>query len=116
MLVLASQIFSVLLAAVSISKSYVDFKARAESLQMFLFWVFTWMLIVIVSLFPSIIDWMLSFGTGGRAGLGTFFGMALVFLFFVVYRIYVRLERIQQSLVQTIQELALRDEWASKRK
>ena len=56
-----------------------------------------------------------SFG-GGRTGLGTFFGMGLVFLFFVVYRMYARVGRIEHNLTKTIQELALRDDWTSKRK
>ena len=38
MFLLFARIFSVVLAAVAISKSYVDFKARKESAQMFLLW------------------------------------------------------------------------------
>ena len=110
MFVIASQIFSILLAAIAISKSYVDFRARVESLQMFIFWIFTWAMIVLVALFPSIVDILLSFGFG-RSGLGTFFGMALVFLFFVVYRLYVKVERMNQKVTKTIQDLALKDEW-----
>ena len=106
---------SFLLAAIAISKSYLDFRAKIESLQMFVFWIVTWTAIVVIALFPSIIDILiLSFG-GGRTGLGTFFGMGLVFLFFIVYRLYVKIERIQQTLTKTIQEFALRDQWTSKR-
>ena len=115
MFVVASQLFSVLLAAIAISKSYVDFRARVESLQMFIFWIVTWAAIVIVAVFPWTIDYLLSLGSG-RSGLGTFFGMALVFLFFIVYRMYVKLGRIEQNLIKTIRELALRDQWTSKRK
>src|SRR5881628_1186295 len=101
--------FSLALAAIAISKSYVDFRARAESLQMFLFWVLTWTMILLVALFPAIVD-VLIFSLGPRqAGLGTFFGMAIVFLYFVVYRIYVKLEKIEQNLTKAIQELALND-------
>ena len=114
MFALAAQIFSVLLALIAVSKSYVDFRARLESLPMFLFWVATWLMIVIVALVPSLVDFLLSF-SGGRAGLGTFFGMALVFLYFVVYRIYVKLERIEQNLTKAIQELALRENWMNRR-
>lgn len=116
MLVLIAKIFSVLLAAIAVSKSYVDFKSRIESLPIFSFWLITWATIVIVALRPSLVDRLLkSYGEGG-AGLGTVFGMGLVFLFFVVYRIYVKLERLQQSLTRMVQELALRDELPAKRK
>jgi small membrane protein len=101
--------FSLVLAAIAISKSYVDFRARAESFQMFLLWTLTWAAIVVVALFPTIVDLLLSYSGSGSAGLGTVFGMALVFLFFVVYRIYAKLERVEQSLIKTIQELALKE-------
>jgi hypothetical protein len=109
MFFIAAKVFSVLLAAIAISKSYVDLRARVESLQMFIFWVFTWAAIVLVALFPAIVDFLIASSRYGQTGLGTVFGMGLVFLFFVVYRIYVKMERVEQKLTKTIQELALRD-------
>ena len=116
MFVIISKIFAFILAAIVVSKSYVDFRNKVESLQVFLFWVFTWATIVIVALRPSVVDFMITSFGGGRTGLGTFFGMGLVFLFFLVYRMYVRVGRIEHNLTKTIQELALRDNWMSKRK
>ena len=115
MFVIASQIFSVLLALVAVSKSYVDFRARLESLSMFLFWIVTWAIIVAVALFPWLVDLLIRSSVRGGAGLGTFFGMALVFLYFVVYRIYVKIERIEQNLTKAIQELAFREDWLKRR-
>lgn len=109
MFLLVAKIFSVVLAVIAISKSYVDFHARIESLQIFLFWLFTWLAIVIVALFPSIIDYILGAFGGGRAGLGTVFGMGLVFLYFLAYRMYVKIGRVEQKLTKTVQELALRE-------
>lgn len=116
MFVLVSKFFAVLLGAIVISKSYVDFRAKAESFKILVLWVMAWLGIVVIALFPSIIDILISTFGGGRTGLGTFFGMCLVFLFFIVYRIYVKIDRMEQKLTKTIQELALREDWASKRK
>ena len=116
MFLIVSKVFSVLLAAIAVSKSYVDFRARVESLQMFILWTVTWTMIVLVALFPSIVDVIIAFSGSGRAGLGTVFGMGLVFLFFVVYRIYVKLERLEQRLTKTIQELALKEHWKDQRR
>jgi len=109
MFLIVAKIFSVLLATIVISKSYVDLRARAESLQMFIFWVFTWTMIMLVALFPSIVDFLIASSRYGQTGLGTVFGMGLVFLFFVAYRIYVKMESVEQKLTKTIQELALKD-------
>ena len=84
-------------------------------MQMFLLWSLTWTGIVVVALFPSIVDVILAYSASGRAGLGTFFGMGLVFVLFVVYRIYVKLERVEQKLTKTIQELALKEDWIEKK-
>ena len=104
--------FSVVLAAIVISKSYVDFRSRKESAQMFLLWTLTWVAIVLVALFPSMIDVLIGVG-GGRAGIGTFLGMAIVFNLFLVYRTYVRMEALEQKVTVVVQELALRDRWES---
>ena len=105
MLVLFSQVCSVILATIAISKSYVDFRARRESLQMFFLWTFTWTSIVIVAVFPSIIDFLIK--TGAETGTGRVLGMALVFLFFLLYRVYVKLERLEQQITMLVQEIAL---------
>ena len=114
MLALTSKIFSLVLALIAISKSYVDFRGRRESFSMLAFWTGTWLLIIVFALFPSLVDVLLSFSGTERAGLGTFFGMALVFLYFIVYRVYVKLERIEQSLTKVVQELALRGDWVKR--
>ncbi len=49
MFLLFSKIFSIVLAGVAISKSYVDFRARKESVQMFLLWAITWIAVVVVA-------------------------------------------------------------------
>ena len=111
MVALAAKILAVFLASVAISKSYVDFKVRKDSLQIFIFWLITWAGVVFVALFPSVIDVLIARFGGGETGLGTFFGMALVSLLFVVYRLYVKLERIEQTLTKTVQDIALRENW-----
>src|ERR1051325_7979408 len=100
MLSIAAKVFSLVLAIIALSKSYVDFRGRRESFSMLVFWTGTWVLIIVFALFPSLVDVLLSFSGSERVGLGTFFGMALVFLYFIVYRLYVKLERIEQNLIK----------------
>jgi hypothetical protein len=114
MLAVIVKVFSVALAAIAISKSYVDFRARMESVQMFLVWTLTWVTIVLVALFPSIVDIILEYSGSARVGLGTIFGMALVFVLFMVYRIYVKLERVEKNVTKMVQDLALKDDWMTK--
>ena len=107
---LLPKILAVFLAVIVISRSYIDFRARVESLQLFVFWTITWTVIVVLALFPAVVDFIISyFGRG--VGIGTLLGMAVVLLFFLVYRIYTKLERMDQMLTKTIREIALREPW-----
>ena len=108
---LAPKFLAVLLAIIVVSRSYIDFRSRVESLKLFLFWAVTWCAIVIVALFPSLVDVLTASFGRGQTGVGTFLGMAMVFLFFLVYRIYAKLERMEQMLTKTIREMALREPW-----
>src|SRR6266446_8041670 len=107
---LIPKLLAVVLAIIVISKSYLDFRSRVESLQLFLFWTLMWALIVTTALFPNVVDVVIEyFGRG--TGVGTFLGMAVVLLFFLVYRIYAKLERLEHILTKAIQETALREPW-----
>ncbi len=108
MIVILTKTFAILLALIVISKSYTDLRLRRESLLMFLFWTTTWLGIVLVALAPSIVDRIIAIG-GGQAGIGTVFGITFMFMFFVVYRIYVKLDRTEQKMVRLVQELAMED-------
>ena len=108
MFVLLSQILSIAFGALAISKSYVDYRGRRESRPMFLVWSTIWVVIVLVSLFPAVVTEMLS-GGGGQAGVGTLLGMAIVFLLFLLYRVYAKIERLEQKFTTLVQEIALRD-------
>jgi hypothetical protein len=109
---LVARVFAIVLALVAISKSYVDFRGRRESPQMFLLWTLIWISIVFVGMFPDLVAILVSAG-GGSVGIGTFLGMVIVFLFFLVYRMYVRVEVLEQKLTVVVRELALRAEWES---
>jgi hypothetical protein len=110
---LIPKILAGILAVIVVSKSYLDFRARVESLQLFLFWAATWLGIVAVALYPKLIDIVIGyFGQG--TGVGTFLGMAVVLLFFLVYRIYAKMERLEQIVTKTVQDSALREPWNHK--
>lgn len=106
MFVAISQAFSIVLAVIAISKSYVDFRSRRESLQMFVLWTIMWAGIVFFAVFPQVVDVLLG---GSRSGVGRFLGMGVVFVFFLLYRVYARVERLEQKITILVQELGLRE-------
>lgn len=109
MIAFITQFLSAFLAVLVVTKSYTDFRRGKESRSMFLFWTIAWIAILLVAFFPNKID-EISFRFGGRGtGVGKFLGMALVFVFFVVYRIYVKADRIERMFQRFVKEQALKD-------
>jgi len=101
--------FATILAVLVASRLYLDWKAKRENPVMMVFWIGIWAAILVIAYFPSLIDKLISFLGGERAGLGTIFGMALSFLLFVNYRIYAKAQRIEKALEHLSREIALKD-------
>lgn len=116
MMLVIAKLLSITLGLTVILKIYHDFKKGKESLVMFLFWVLTWMVIITITLFPSIIDMILYYSRGERIGIGTFLGMAIVFLFFVIYRVYIKADRIEKNMATIVRQMATKNDFSKKNK
>ena len=103
------KIISLALGLMVISKTYLDYKKKNESFFMFFFWTVAWIGIIIVSLFPEIINDALAISRAQRVGTGTFVGVALVFLFFVIYRVYIKANRLEKKIQKMVTKLGLKD-------
>lgn len=102
------QAFSAFLGALVISKSWNDFRRGRETLPVFLFWASTWVIIIILAFFPILVD-RISQALGGQIiGMGRIFGMALAFIFFVLYRIYLKANRVEKKMDELVRNIALK--------
>jgi len=107
MLLVVAKVLSVLFSVLVISKSYLSYKARRESLVMTIFWSATWVLIILIAAFPTLTDKILGISKHG-GGTGTLLGIGLIFLYFVIYRVYVKADRIEKQLSKVVREMALK--------
>lgn len=103
------KIISLVLGLMVISKTYLDYKKKNESFFMFFFWTVAWIGIIIVSLFPEIIVAALQVSKEQQIGTGTFLGVAIVFLFFVIYRVYIKANRLEKKIHDMVMKLGLKD-------
>jgi len=103
------KIISLVLGLTVISKTYLDYKKKNESFFMFFFWTVAWVGIIIVSLFPEIINEALQISMAQKIGTGTFLGVAIVFLFFVIYRVYIKANRLEKKLHKMVMKLGIKD-------
>lgn len=101
-------------------KSYDEYRSRREPWPVFTFWITIWSAVVVFAYFPNLADYLSVRILGRQAGLGTFISVAIVFLLFLSYRIYLKTERLEQDLNQLTSDIALhehaRDMQAKKQK
>jgi len=108
-MIIVARILSILLGLIVVSKSYFDYKKKNESLFMFLFWLFTWSTIIILSIFPYLIELVSKMVGDEGTGVNTFVGASIVFLFFVTYRVYTKANRLERKIQEMVMKLGLKD-------
>ena len=105
-----AEIFSTFFGALVIVKSYADFKRGKESLALVLFWTTTWIIIILIAYFPTLIDTInTKLGGDQKEGVNTVIGLSLTFVFFVMYRIYIKTDRVEKELNRLIREMATKE-------
>jgi len=106
-MIIIAQTFASLLAILVIARSLADYKQKKESFQMTIFWVIVWACVLALAFFPGLIDQFVIALGGDKTGLGTIFGMGIVFVLFVSYRIYVKANRIEKNLDRLSRKFSL---------
>jgi hypothetical protein len=109
MIISVTQIITVIFAAIVIAKTLTDYKRKKENWQMFLFWLILWLGIVFVAFFPAIISKTIARFGDHKTTIGQIIGAGFVFILFVVYRVYVKAQRLEQQLNELVRKLALDD-------
>lgn len=106
-MIIIAQAFASLFAILVIARSLADYKQKKESFQMTVFWVIVWTGVLALAFFPKLIDRLITALGGDKTGLGTIFGMGIVFVLFVSYRIYVKANRIEKNLDRLSRKFSL---------
>ncbi len=104
-----AKIIAALFAGLVLAKSYDEFRRGREPLPVFLFWAVIWTVVVVVAFFPQVTDFLRTNILGPTAGIGTIFGIAVIFLLFLSYRIYLKTDRVERDLNRLLSQIALRD-------
>ena len=96
-------------ATLVIVKVYDEFRHGRENIIMLFFWLATWSTVLTLAFLPGITFWLRENIFGPDTGLGTIFGIGLIFLLFISYRLYIKADRAERKINKTVTELALKD-------
>jgi len=100
------QIIIIVFALFALSRAFLRYKDRLLALGEFLFWTVVWAAVIIVAIFPDIIS-NLSAAVGIGRGVDFAIYMSIILLFYLVYRIYVKLDELDQKVVSVMREYSI---------
>lgn len=108
-MIILTKVIAALLALTVVTKTLYDYKRKRESLTMFIFWTVAWIFIFYVALVPSIFYNFANKMADQNVGIGTFVGLAFIFLFFITYRVYIKAHRLEQQIRDIVMRVGIKD-------
>ena len=78
-----------------------------ENWRMFLFWLILWLGVIFVAFDPMIISQLISRSGDKNFTVGQIIGVGFIFTLFVVYRVYVKANRLEKQINVLVRKIAL---------
>ena len=100
------QILILIFVAFVIFKSVKRLTKKEISFWLFLFWVSIWVFVALVSVFPVIIEKAAEFVGIGR-GVDLVVYTAVFALFYLMFKIYVRVNKVEKEISQIVRKIAI---------
>jgi len=102
------KVFILLFGIFAVSRSYLRYKDRLLTMTAALFWILLWTLIILSVMFKEETSSLAQYFGIGRGADLLLFG-AVLFLSYLSFRLYVRVEELRQELTRLIRALAIRE-------
>ncbi|MBU1126616.1 MAG: DUF2304 domain-containing protein [Patescibacteria group bacterium] len=99
------QIFLIAFGLFAILKTIRQYRAKKVSLYWLLLWCLLWLSVVIVALMPQTTDVLAEY-VGVEKGADLLVYVAIVILFYSIYRILIRSEKQNKELTELVRKIA----------
>lgn len=101
------QIIGLLVVAFGIFRALISFKNHKISAKWLVFWLVVWSGVGIVAFIPSIAS-RISEPLGVSRGIDLLVYGSILFIFYMIFRIYLRLESLEHNITRLVREMAIR--------
>jgi len=88
------------------SRAYLRFRSKSISIKELIFWLTVWAAIIIVTIFPDFTG-QLANPLGIGRGADLVFILAILVLFYLVFRLNVKLDQIDKDITELVKKLTL---------
>lgn len=105
---LTYQIILLLISIIGIVLGIYRYKNESFSNSVFALWMFVWIIIIVVTLFPSITTHFANLFGIGR-GLDSVYIVSILFLFYIVFKLYNKIEQQKKRINELVSQLTLKE-------
>ncbi|MBN2421640.1 DUF2304 family protein [Candidatus Woesearchaeota archaeon] len=99
------QLFAILFSLFAASRVFLRTKDKKLTIPEFVFWMFIWGSLIITAFIPDVTSMIANFVGIGR-GVDIIIYMSIGTVFYLIFRLYVKLEDVERELTVVIRELA----------
>lgn len=102
------QILIIIFALFALSRAFLRLKDKLLKIGEFIFWAILWIAVIVAALFPDLTSSISSvFGIG--RGVDFVIYVSIIILFYLIYRIYVKLDEQDQKISILMREFTIRE-------
>ncbi|MBI2596235.1 DUF2304 family protein [Candidatus Daviesbacteria bacterium] len=101
-----TQFIAIFFAIFALSRAYLRFKERKLSSFAFIFWIFVWITGTVAIFFPDLTTKIAKFVGIGR-GVDIVLYASIIIIFYLLFRIYIKIEDTQRQITQVARKVAL---------
>ncbi|MES0341971.1 MAG: DUF2304 family protein [Candidatus Humimicrobiaceae bacterium] len=101
------QIIAIIFAIFALTKVILRLRKRKLTINEFIFWASIWTILIVLSIFPDISNNIASFFGFGR-GLDFFIVSSILIIFYLIFRIFVKLEELDSKIAKLTRNIALK--------
>lgn len=104
---LTIQIVGIIIVVLSIIMVLLRFKNKNLSLREFFLWLLFWIILAVLVIYPSLMSKIAKIFGVGR-GVDVIIYIALFLIFYLIFKISVRMEKMEQDITKIVREIALK--------
>lgn len=102
------QIFISVFALFAISRVVIQFRKGGLTIGLMLFWATFWLAAIGITLSPQTTDIFAKFVGVGR-GADFIIYVSLVVIFYLIFRVYIKIESVEKDITKLVRKLALEE-------
>jgi hypothetical protein len=98
-------LFLILFIGFAVSRAYLRYRDKDIPVSQFVLWLIVWTSIAVLVFLPSTSSWLAQLSGIGR-GVDAAFLIGIVLLFYLLFRLYVKMDHLDRDITSVVSRLA----------